>query len=113
MSAETRAQKSVLRSMCQLVLLVTFPTHHPTPTILHQPPTHKHTPPTNTHHTQLLRRLKREPVLPSLDLAGVADLIKSGKARRIIVMTGAGVSVSAGIPDFRTPGTGLYSQLER
>lgn len=62
---------------------------------------------------QLLKRLKREPVLDSLDLQGVANLIQSGAAKRIIVMCGAGVSVSAGIPDFRTPGTGLYSQLKR
>lgn len=44
------------------------------------------------------------PLLPSLDLEGVAALIKSGRARRIVVMAGAGISVSAGIPDFRTPG---------
>ena len=37
----------------------------------------------------------------------------AGKARRIVCMVGAGISVSAGIPDFRSPGTGLYSQLEK
>lgn len=43
--------------------------------------------------------------LGSLDLAGVAELIKSGRSRKIVVMAGAGISVAAGIPDFRTPGT--------
>jgi NAD-dependent deacetylase sirtuin 2 len=53
------------------------------------------------------------PVLSSFDLRGVAEHIRSGKCSNIIVMAGAGISVSAGIPDFRTPGTGLYDNLAK
>uniref|UniRef100_A0A0G4GAR5 Deacetylase sirtuin-type domain-containing protein n=1 Tax=Chromera velia CCMP2878 TaxID=1169474 RepID=A0A0G4GAR5_9ALVE len=60
----------------------------------------------------------RNAVLKDLDggqlsVKAIAKLIKSGKAKNIVVMTGAGLSVAAGIPDFRSPGTGLYSQLQR
>lgn len=53
-------------------------------------------------------KIEEEPTLESL-----ADLIKAGKIQRILVLSGAGVSCSAGIPDFRTPGSGLYDNLEK
>jgi NAD-dependent deacetylase len=40
----------------------------------------------------------------------VADLLRS--AERAIVLTGAGISVPSGIPDFRTPGTGLWENVD-
>jgi len=51
------------------------------------------------------------PALASLDAAGVAQLLGGGA--KCVVLLGAGASVSAGIPDFRTPGTGLYDNLHK
>lgn len=45
-----------------------------------------------------------------LDIAGLAKLILSDQTKSIAVLTGAGVSVAASIPDFRSPG-GMYDTL--
>ncbi|XP_034232545.1 NAD-dependent protein deacetylase sirtuin-2 isoform X4 [Thrips palmi] len=52
-------------------------------------------------------------VLEELTLDGVVKHIKDGKVKRIITMAGAGISTSAGIPDFRSPESGLYNNLEK
>jgi NAD-dependent deacetylase len=41
--------------------------------------------------------------------ARLAELIRA--ARSVVALTGAGVSVPSGIPDFRSPGTGLWERV--
>jgi NAD-dependent protein deacetylase/lipoamidase len=40
----------------------------------------------------------------------LAELL--GRSRRAVALTGAGVSVPSGIPDFRTPQTGLWAKVD-
>ncbi|OAL31694.1 hypothetical protein AYO20_08087 [Fonsecaea nubica] len=47
------------------------------------------------------------------NIEAVAQYIKEKDIKNIVVMTGAGISTSAGIPDFRSPDTGLYANLAR
>ncbi|KAJ9435869.1 NAD-dependent protein deacetylase hst2-1, partial [Diplonema papillatum] len=54
-----------------------------------------------------LARQLLPPVLGTQDLEGFAQYLKTCK--NVVVCVGAGASVAAGIPDFRTPGKGLYS----
>jgi len=46
-------------------------------------------------------------------LPSVAKYLKSDQCRNVFLMVGAGISTSAGIPDFRSPDTGLYANLAR
>uniref|UniRef100_A0A7S2WA06 Deacetylase sirtuin-type domain-containing protein n=1 Tax=Mucochytrium quahogii TaxID=96639 RepID=A0A7S2WA06_9STRA len=43
----------------------------------------------------------------------IIEKLKEGEYKNVVVMAGAGISVSCGIPDFRTPGSGLYDNLKR
>jgi NAD-dependent deacetylase len=47
---------------------------------------------------------------PAGDAERLAELIRG--AGSVVALTGAGVSVPSGIPDFRTPGTGLWTNVD-
>src|SRR5512141_1382467 len=55
-----------------------------------------------------------EPASPALAsqtaIEDAAELLR--KAKRAVVLTGAGISTPSGIPDFRSEGTGLWSRDE-
>ncbi|XP_072495689.1 NAD-dependent protein deacetylase sirtuin-3, mitochondrial isoform X2 [Notamacropus eugenii] len=48
-----------------------------------------------------------------LSLQDIAEMIQTKACQRVVVMVGAGISTPSGIPDFRSPGSGLYSNLEQ
>ncbi|KAI0966175.1 DHS-like NAD/FAD-binding domain-containing protein [Xylaria arbuscula] len=54
---------------------------------------------------------KRAKIMSYNSVDDAVHLLK--KSRNIVVLTGAGISTSLGIPDFRSKETGLYSQLEK
>eukprot|EP00924_Labyrinthula_sp_SR-Ha-C_P011309 snap_masked-scaffold_36-processed-gene-0.38-mRNA-1 protein AED:0.16 eAED:0.16 QI:0/-1/0/1/-1/1/1/0/486 len=55
---------------------------------------------------------QRKGIPKTVLVSELVENIKSNLYKNIIVMCGAGLSVSAGIPDFRSPNTGVYANLQ-
>lgn len=48
-----------------------------------------------------------------VDMTSLAANICAGRYRKVVFLVGAGISVNAGIPDFRSPKSGLYAQVKK
>jgi len=49
----------------------------------------------------------------TITLEKIVENLTAGNYKKVIVLAGAGISVNAGIPDFKTPGSGIYSNLAK
>jgi NAD-dependent deacetylase len=54
--------------------------------------------------------MERQVASPKGNAERLAELIRS--AGSVVALTGAGISVPSGIPDFRSPGTGLWANVD-
>ncbi|KAM0121086.1 Sir2 histone deacetylase Hst2 [Aspergillus fumigatus] len=66
-------------------------------------------PAVNNNHHQYIEAFRSDKMT---DIENIANLIKSGQVHKIVVLVGAGISTAAGIPDFRSPETGIYDRLK-
>ncbi|XP_029642870.1 NAD-dependent protein deacetylase sirtuin-3 isoform X2 [Octopus sinensis] len=73
--------------------------------------------PATTHFKNQNRKLSTSKIDNSdqnLDpLTRATKLLQSNDISKIVVLVGAGLSTNSGIMDFRTPGTGLYDNLQQ
>jgi NAD-dependent deacetylase len=54
--------------------------------------------------------VERQVAVAAAEVERLAELIR--ESSRIVALTGAGISVPSGIPDFRTPETGLWAKVD-
>ncbi|TIB97307.1 RNA-binding domain-containing protein [Wallemia mellicola] len=66
-----------------------------------------------TGQPEVQKSVKEEPKAEKTPIKRLAEILTSNETKKVIIMAGAGVSTSAGLPDFRSPNTGLYANLQQ